>query len=113
MAIIYPPKLKLPSFVGCARLVVLLVFGCVSGIKASDACLVTAAESQTNSDPRAFAAQHGVTQEERWKELEIQRYSPNGRKDLMQERGSDYVKLVLVPLLLFILALAIVRLNDF
>jgi hypothetical protein len=93
--------------------VVLLVFGCVSGIKASDACLVTSVESQTNSDPRAFAAQHGVTQEERWKELEIQRYSPNGRKDLMQERGSDYVKLVLVPLLLFILALAIVRLNDF
>jgi hypothetical protein len=54
-----------------------------------------------------------VAQEERWKQREIQRYSPNGMKDLMQERGSDYVKLVLVPLLLFILALAVVRLNDF
>jgi hypothetical protein len=93
--------------------VALLVFGCVTGIKASDARLLTRIESQTNSDPRAFAAQHEVAQEERWKQREIQRYSPNGMKDLMQERGSDYVKLVLVPLLLFILALAVVRLNDF
>ena len=54
-----------------------------------------------------------AAQEDRWREQEIQRYSPSQEKNLLGSRDSDYIKLVVAPLLLFILALAVVRLRDF
>lgn len=54
-----------------------------------------------------------AAQEDRWREQEIQRYSPGLEKNLMDGKSIDYIKLVVAPLLLFILALAVVRLRDF
>lgn len=54
-----------------------------------------------------------AAQEDRWREQEIQRYSPGQETNLLDGKNSDYIKLVVAPLLLFILALAVVRLGDF
>ena len=54
-----------------------------------------------------------AAQEDRWREQEIQRYSSGQEKNLLDGKNSNYVKLVVAPLLLFILALAVVRLREF
>lgn len=53
-----------------------------------------------------------AAQEERWREEEIHRYAPGGRSTMLDEKSGDYIKLVIAPLLLFIVALAVVRLFD-
>lgn len=63
--------------------------------------------------PAASTLVLASSQEDRWREQEIQRYAPGQQANLMDEKSSDYLKLVVFPLMLFILALAVVRLRDF
>lgn len=58
-------------------------------------------------------AMMSTSQEDRWLEQEVRRYAPGRETSVLDGKNSDYIKLVVAPLLLFILALAVVRLRDF
>lgn len=73
----------------------------------------TASPSWRQTRSAFSTAVMSAAQEDRWREQEIQRYSPGQEKNLLDGKNSDYIKLVVAPLLLFILALAVVRLRDF
>ena len=73
----------------------------------------TASPSWRQTRSAFSTAVMSAAQEDRWREQEIQRYSPGQENNLLDGKNSEYIKLVVAPLLLFILALAVVRLRDF
>lgn len=90
--------------------IVLAWISCLTPVKAHAQWIET--PSWRQAQPALSTVVASADQEDRWREREIHRYAPGGQSTMMGEKSGDYVKLVVAPLLLFIVALAVVRLFD-